>query len=379
MPTPRSATLPATTLAALLALGAVHALSFAPGPLPHWSLPFVQLFALAVLAWHAMRAATAWRAALTGFVFGLAHFAVGLYWLYISMHEYGGISAPLAVLAVLLLSAFLALYTGLATGAASLLGGRYLPQATHYRRQLLAAAAWASCWAGAEWLRGTLFTGLPWLNIGYAHVEGMLAGWAPVVGVYGIAWLAAFAAAAIALLACAKDTQNDARTAIGVGLAVLSGLAGIFLGHVSWSSPHGEPLLVRLTQGNVPQSQKFDASMFVQAQMDYLELASLPPRDPKAVPDLVVMPETVVPLFQDNVAPNLWEHWLNVARPRWDDSTISRVSWQACAHAAKPCAIRAEVTNFCGHRPMASSRRPRPCRVRSFSRRISCLSIGLQI
>lgn len=312
--TPRSLWPTWSSLAALAALGAVHALSFAPGPLPHWILPFVQIFALAAMAWHALRAANLRQALLAGYVFSATNFAVGLYWLYISLHRYGGLSAPLAVAAVAALAAWLALYGALATGLAHTLGARYNPQSASYRRQLLVAAVWASCWAGSEWLRGTLFTGLPWLNIGYAHVEGVLSGWAPLVGVYGIAWLAAFASAAIALLACAKDTQNDARSAVGVGIAIVTGLVGIFLSHANWATPHGKPMIVRLVQGNVPQSEKFDPSLFVQGQLDYLQLANLPPREPDSTPDLIVMPETVVPLFQDEVAPNLWDRWLDIAR-----------------------------------------------------------------
>ncbi|WP_245153392.1 apolipoprotein N-acyltransferase [Allopusillimonas ginsengisoli] len=310
---------PSPALLALLTLGALHALSFAPGPLPHWSLPFVQIFTLAAMAWHAMRATGLRQALGAGYAFSFGNFCVGLYWLYISLHHYGDLAAPLAIGAVMILAAWLALYGALATGLAYSLGARYFSGGSSYQRQLLSAAIWASCWALSEWLRGTLFTGLPWLNIGYAHVEGVLSGWAPIVGVYGVAWLAAFASAAIALLACAKDTQNDARAAVGVGVAVLTGLAGIFFTHMTWAVPHGKPMIVRLVQGNIPQSDKFEPSAFVQGQIDYLELASLEPRSLDGKPNLIVLPETVVPLFQDEVAPNLWDHWLEVARTREAD------------------------------------------------------------
>src|SRR3546814_847234 len=131
------------------------------------------------------------------------------------MQDYGGMAAPLAGVAVLLWAAGLALFTTLAAAMTRWLAACHLQNFSNYRWQLLVAAIWASCWTLSEWLRGTLFTGLPWLNIGYAHVEGVLASWAPIWGVYGLAWLAAFAAGAIALLACAKDTENDAKAAVG--------------------------------------------------------------------------------------------------------------------------------------------------------------------
>lgn len=302
--------------ALLLLLGAVHALSFAPGPLPAWSLPFVQIFSLAFLAYRVFKSATPWQAAAGGFAFGLANFALGFYWLYISMHDYGGMAAGLAGAAVVLLAAFKALFVAAAVGLARWLSSRHLHAASHYGWQLLIAALWASTWTLAEWLRGTLFTGFPWLNVGYAHVEGVLAGWAPIFGVYGLAWFAAFASGAIALLACAKDTGNDARAAIGVGCAIVAGLLGIALGHIGWSHPHGTPIMVRLVQGGVPQSEKFDPQLIQRGLETYMQLAKLPPKEAEAAPHLIVLPETVVPLFQDRVAPSLWQQWLDIAGER---------------------------------------------------------------
>ncbi|NYT38842.1 apolipoprotein N-acyltransferase [Allopusillimonas soli] len=300
--------------AVLLVLGTIHALSFSPDPLPQWLLPFIQIFGLAFLAHHVFLARRMRDAAAGAFLFCFANFAVGMYWLYISMHDYGAMAAPLAIAAVAVLAAIMALYGTLACAASWWLGAKYLDARASYQRHLLLAATFASCWTAAEWLRGTLFTGLPWLNIGYAHVEGMLAPWAPIIGVYGVAWLAAFASGAIGLLALARNSSNDARAAVGVGIAILTGLIGIFLHHVQWAQPQGKPLIVRLVQGNVPQSEKFDPGLMVQGQIDYLSLAELAPRAPDGKPDIIVLPETVVPLFQDDVAPELWDRWLDVAR-----------------------------------------------------------------
>ncbi len=298
--------------------GAIHALSFAPGPLPPWSLPFVQIFALSILAFYVFKSRSAGQAALHGMVFGTVNFTVGLYWLYISMHYYGGLMPALAGAAVLLLSSFLALFIVLACLLTRWLAHRYLDteRQHHYLWHLLAAALWASSWTLAEWLRGTLLTGFPWMNIGYAHIEGVLAPWAPITGVYGLAWLAAFASGAIALLACAKDSANDARAAIGVGLAVVSGLIGIALSHASWSTPAGQPMIVRLVQGNVPQSEKFDPALIQSGMASYMQLAALPPKQPDAAPKLIILPETVVPLFQDRLAPEAWQQWQDIARLR---------------------------------------------------------------
>lgn len=284
--------------------------------MPPWLLPFIQIFGLAFLAFRVFKADTAREAALFGFFFGLGHFATGFYWLYISMHLYGGMAAWLAATAVGVLAAFKALFVAAAVALARWLSDRRLKNVTSFQWQILIVAIWASAWTLMEWSRGTLFTGFPWLNIGYAHVEGVLAGWSPVLGVYGVAWLAAFAAGAIGLLACAKDTANDAKAAVSLGLAIVSGLAGILLGHVAWSEPQGEPLIVRLVQGNVPQSEKFDPRLMLDGVATYMKLAALPPKEADGAPDLIVLPETVMPLFQDRFAPQAWQQWLDIARER---------------------------------------------------------------
>lgn len=303
--------------AVLLLAGGLHALSFAPGPLPSWALPFVQIFTLSILAFHVVTAPTIKWASINGLLFGVVNFAVGLYWLYISMHYYGGLMPVLAGAAVVLLAVFLSLFIVLSCALTRWLVHSVAQQQHHYRWHLLSAAIWASAWTLGEWLRGTVLTGFPWLNTGYAHVEGVLAPWAPLTGVYGLAWLAAFASGAIALLACAKDNKNDARAAIGVAIAVLSGLIGIAMSHITWSEPVGKPLLLRLVQGNVPQSEKFDPQLMQAGIATYMQLAALPPKENgDDAPSLIILPETVIPLFQDRIAPQVWQQWLDIAAQR---------------------------------------------------------------
>ncbi len=298
----------------LLTIGAIHALAFAPWPLPAWALPYVQIACLAFLARHTLRADSARSVALNAALFGFAHFAVGLYWVIISMHRYGGMPLPMAIAAELVFAAVLALYGILACLAAwRLLRDRLEPTPA---AALLAAAVWASCWTLGEWLRGTLFTGFPWLNIGYAHVEGVLAPWAPLLGVYGVAWLAAFAAAAVALMVLARDTGREPQAATALAVSLLTGIAGIVLSHVAWSRPHGEPILMRLVQGNIAQSEKFDPALIERGIADYMMLARLAPKDSGPEPDVIVLPETVVPLLQDRVHPQVWKNWIAIARER---------------------------------------------------------------
>ena len=128
----------------LLVAGAVHALSFAPGPLPDWTLPFTQIAALAVLAFYVFSADSGRQAAWRGLVFGIVQFAVGVYWLTISMHEYGGLALPLAIAALLPFSAAMALYPALAAWVCRALCPPHAAGSGSVSRYVCNAALWAS-------------------------------------------------------------------------------------------------------------------------------------------------------------------------------------------------------------------------------------------
>ncbi len=262
-------------IGAAAALGAAHAAAFAP-----WNLPWLQVAALAALFVAAELAGSARRAALLGWVFGLGWFGIGVSWVYISMHVYGQMPAGLAFAATAAFAAFLALYPSLVLGFAHRFVSAPGP------RLLLGLPA---AWALSEWLRGVLLTGFPWLASGYAHSDGPLAGYAPVIGVYGVALIAAFAAGMIAHLLRSQPRllRSAAHT---VGLALLL-LVGQELRGIEWTQPAGAAIRVRLVQGNVPQNEKF-ADGGLQRAID--TFAPLIYRAGKA--DLVVLPESIFPV-----------------------------------------------------------------------------------
>ncbi|MFY1905152.1 apolipoprotein N-acyltransferase [Achromobacter xylosoxidans] len=300
--------------AGLTLAGAVQALTFAPGPLPGWALALTQVLALAVAARVTLYAPSARQAWLRGWLFSFATYALGLYWIFISLHRYGDLAAPLAVAAVLALSAFLALFPA----TAGALARRYVPLTADSApgRVLSGTLAWGALWAGFEWVRAVLLTGFPWLNIGYAQVDGPIAGWAPLLGVHGMALVAAFAAAAIASLwrpAGDRKQARDGRRALAAGVALALAAAGWPLSRIDWSTPSGDALNVRLVQGNIEQSQKFDPALLDQSLRRHLELAALPPAPGVPPPQMIILPETVLPIFQDQLDPRVWDVWRQVA------------------------------------------------------------------
>jgi len=301
----------------LLATGAIHALAFSPGPFPSWALAAVQIVTLAVVARASLWAPSPGQAFSRGWLFGFANFSVGLYWIYISLHTYGDLAAPLALTGVLASTAFLALFPALACGLARVLtpmrsvGGsnmRVAPAHAFY-----AGLAWAAAWSAFEWVRGSLWSGFPWLNIGYAHVDSPLAGWAPLLGVYGMAFFAAFGAVVVAALWRLATLPHPAGLGWISSLAVITMLAGWGLGGISWSHPIGQLLPLRLVQGNVEQSQKFDPRLLQEGLIQHIKLASLPPAADAPAPQLIILPETVLPVYQDSLDPQIWEIWTGIA------------------------------------------------------------------
>ncbi len=313
----------------LLAGGALQALSFAPDPLPQWALSPLQLCTMAWLVTCIWRAPNGLFAARRAWLFALGHFVVGLYWLTISMHVYGYMPMPLAIVALVALSAYLALFASL---AAWLVHQIKAVSQSSLSATLWSSFAWASAWTISEWLRATLFTGFPWLNSGYAHVDSWFAGWSSVLGLYGVTFVTAFSAAAIAALVglrprtqvqTHRDTATRATTALHgvVGLLALAfAFIGLALGHIQWSTPAGSPLVVRLIQGNVDQGVKFSPDHLYKIIQQHQRLAATPAPAGSPQPQVVLLPETVMAVFQHQIAPAAWQAWIDVAKAQ--QSTI---------------------------------------------------------
>ena len=274
----------ALELVAIAALGALQTLAYVDTA--SWPL---QLVALALLAWRVGHASTL-RAAALGLVFGTAWLGAGTWWLFVSMHRYGGLPAWLAALAVLALALFLSLYLAAAMAATA----RWRP-----RGPLLGALVFAGAWLLAELARGLIFTGFPWVASGYAHVDSPLGGLAPWIGVYGLGAVSAGLGAAFGFSALGRVRAWFAPSVALLAVLVLGAVAG----SVDFTRPT-TTLHVTLLQGNVPQDEKFSLRFVPQA------LEGLAAQLAAARGDLVVGPETVVPLLPSQIDPQWWHDLL---------------------------------------------------------------------
>jgi len=266
-------------LISLLA-GALAVAGFAP--LNVWPLT---VLSLAVLFGLLMRT-TSWRTGfLTGLVWGLGFFIAGVSWIFISLSVYGGMAAWLAAIATFLFCAVLALFPAMA-GA---LQARW-PVSPALRVLLVMPLAWGV----TEWIRGWLFTGFPWLVLGYSQVPaGPLASYAPLVGVYGVSFLLALIAA---LLAWSVRGRGQLPQRIWAVVAIVAiGVGGQAMRGIAWTTPDGAPTSVALLQGNIPQDMKWQPEITHATLTSYASMASTSPAQ------LIVMPETALPVFESDL------------------------------------------------------------------------------
>jgi apolipoprotein N-acyltransferase len=255
-----------------LLLGALCAIGFAPFAVT--PAPTISLAGLFLLL---HRARSVRNAASLGLAWGVGCFLVGVSWVYVSLAQFSGMAAPLAAAATLLFCLYLASYPALA----SALFFRWQPAAANniWRTALL----FAGLWTLAEWLRGTLFSGFPWLSVGYSQIPpSPLAGYAAVLGVYGISLISALIAALFA-----KGWRSPHAL---LGIVVLVAIGALLRG-IEWTRPSGQPLRINLLQGNIAQDVKWDPARLRLSIERYIELAGR-----QAAP-LTVLPETALPLF----------------------------------------------------------------------------------
>lgn len=261
---------PAYRLALAGLIGALGVLCFAPFE-QYWFAPFIWLGLFVLL----LRAESTSQAALTGLSFGLGFFLSGVSWVYVSLSVFGGMPWWLAGVAAFLFCTVMALFPMLAGGIFK----HYQP-ASCWRRSVFFAALIAT----VDWVRSWIFTGFPWLAVGYSQAPpSPLAGFAPLLGIHGLSLIVALSGALLL------------RWRTGLIFLLLIMVSGWGLKQIAWTSPSGPPISVALIQGNIPQEMKFRPEAFVKTLNTYRQLIEENPAQ------LTLIPETAFPAFYDQL------------------------------------------------------------------------------
>jgi len=260
-----------------LAAGAASLLGYSPVDLfAAW------LVAAAVLVHLWIQADSPRAAAWYGFWFGMGLFGAGVSWVYVSIHRFGGMAAPIAIVTTLGFCAFLALFPALAG---------WLQARWRVSDTIRACVIIPATWTFAEWVRGWLLTGFPWLAPGYVAIDSPLAGFAPLAGLHAVT---------LVTLACAGllwcIVRRRPRWPALAALVALFAAGGV-LRTVEWTVSAGTPVTASLLQGNIPQEIKFSVDRYAHMLETYARLAEA------SRARLIVLPETAVPRYLDRVDP----------------------------------------------------------------------------
>ena len=259
-----------------LIAGALAPLALAPTNF--WPLA---LLSVALLWYNLNHTNTAKRALLSGFVYGLGYFGVGVSWVFVSMVDHSDTHWMLATLLTALFCGGMALFY-------ALFGGIYYRFKPHHQYPTL---LFMGLWISLDLLRGWLLTGFPWLYLGYAGLDTFLAGYAPILGVHGVTLLLLMSG----LLAVGAQAKLHFRLGLLVGLW----FAGYALGTIPWTQPSPQdPIKVTLLQGDVSLEDKWLPQTLAPTlgyyfKQSYLHMDS----------DLIVWPETAIATYWDYIAP----------------------------------------------------------------------------
>lgn len=255
------------------------------------------------------------RAAQRGYLFGLGAFGAGVSWVYISIHDFGGAGMPASMALTSLFVGIWALFPAIA----GYISVAVMPKNTGLLQVLVMPVVWMLI----EYVRGYLWlNGFPWLQIAYSQLETPLAGYIPVLGVYGTGFLLAMTSAVI-LWALLHKTQRLLFTS---AIVIVWG-GGIGLQTVKWTQPIGHAFNVALLQGNITQDQKWRPENRIKTLLQYKRMT-----EENWDASVIIWPETAIPAYLSDVYESFLLPLHNEAKKRHSDLIISVPASSASGH-----------------------------------------------
>ena len=261
--------------------GILFTLAFSP-----FDYPYLAPLALSLL-FASWQNTTPRRALLRGYLFGLGSFGLGVSWVYISIHDFGGAHWLSSGLLTVLFFGFWALFPALA--------GYFSVKILTGNRTLISVWVMPIVWLLIEYFRGNcLLNGFPWLQSAYSQLDTPLAGYIPIIGVYGTGFLVALTAASVAFI-----FQTRRHRLLLTTFIITLWATGSVLQSIKWTHAIGKPVQVSLIQGNITQDQKWRPENKLKTLQLYKELTEA--HWDSAV---IIWPETSIPAYLSEV--NEW-------------------------------------------------------------------------
>jgi len=259
-----------------------------PGGGGFWPLLSVVLvpFLLVILGPGTLR-----QAGMFGVLTGLVHFSALLYWIVTVLGRYGGLPVYLSVPALLLLALYMGLYPGMFAIAGRLFINRF---PASFALWLIPAA-----WVALDWCRSFLFTGFPWMDLGYGLARSpWLLQSADLWGHYGLSFILVLANTLVAMV-CMAGASKKGQVALIVPVILLCGGVALY-SSLRWRQvgnrmEAGATMRVGVVQGNIAQDQKWSPGLQEKTLAKYIgQGQGLLDRNRAA---LLIWPETALPFY----------------------------------------------------------------------------------
>lgn len=265
--------------------GALCTLGFAPFDVYPLGMLAPALF---IFLWqYSTRAQASWF----GFCFGMGLFGTGVHWIFYSMYLFTSMPTALSAIFTIGFICYLSLFPALTAYACKSCFPDFRPRALLF--------GIPAVWVFFEWVRSWFLSGFPWLLLGYTQTQSPLAHFATYFSVYGVSLLCVMAAGCLLLSVRAYLEKNYTRAFLSL-LALFSlFVIGSGLSFIRWTHSISETWKIALVQGNIPQEEKWSSELLSLSLDRYDQLSK--PLLGKV--DLIIWPETAIPLGLQTMAP----------------------------------------------------------------------------
>lgn len=263
-------------------------LHFSMAPYTAWPLAIICPWVLGFFLYQATPLGQLWRA----LCFNLGLCGAGVSWIYVSISQYGSTSPEIAAM-------LMAIFIG---GIAFIFSWPFWLCGRLFNKNKLALIlGFPAVYILGEWMRSWLFTGFPWLYLGYGLMENPLMGWAPVFGVFGIGLFSLLAGGCLAMAVDALVVRkNRPHAFMWLAVALAPGLIGRTLLPLHWTQQHEKPISIGMVQPNIPQEEKWDPMYYAQNVRVLRELT-----ENLWGKDWIIWPEAAIPFLYHDAEPFL--------------------------------------------------------------------------
>ncbi|MFT6836257.1 MAG: apolipoprotein N-acyltransferase [Francisellaceae bacterium] len=282
----------------LICLLAGFSLVFSFSP---YSFSFIAFISIAIL-FFIIDISLPKKAFIRGYLFGLGLFGYGISWVYVSLTSLGDSPVWLSIIITILFIGLISIFPAIFA---------YFSAKIFAKSKTRTLLIFPAFWILVEIMRGWIFTGFPWLSLGYSQTNTLLGSYAKIGSVSLVSIIVCLVSALIVLIFQIKYRYCKILPIIAISLLFLGGW---ILGKQNFVYDTHQSREVLLIQGNIKQTDKWDAQKTMSILNTYYDLTEANIKDNM----LVFWPENAIPLFPYQV-----KSYLNVVDKLAEDHHAS--------------------------------------------------------